>query len=878
MFTFQIPAASVLRAAVIAGFLGALGSPSVAAPATVTPFIKIDQFGYLNTMKKVAVVVSPQVGSNAIKSANSFKPGTEANQYQVRRWADDVVVASGTLQPWRNGATHAQSGDQGWSFDFSVLMSSGSYYVYDTQNKVGSGRFEIGPRVYDTVLRHVVRTFFYQRINQAKAVPYADPRWTDASSYEGAGQDRSARSRWAKNDASTARDLSGGWMDAGDTNKYTTFAESAVLQLLDAYRFNPGVFGDAFGIPESGNGVSDLLDEIKWELEFLKRMQNATGTDGLLLKVGVDHYGSVSPLSADTRPRYYLPECTSATLAGSAMFASAGVVYKATASQAAYGNDLIARAERAWARAKTTTANFTTFQTACDDGDIKSGNADVSAAGQMQSALLAAIYLYEATGKAQYQSFVESHYTGVKPISNGWWGPYNQTVQVALLRYADLSGASASAVSAIRVQKEAQKSVMSITDYNANTDLYRAYVPDAQYHWGHNEVRANTGNLNLDFASFTIDGTNAALYREVAHQHLHWLHGANPLGLVMLSHMGPYGVENSVNEIYHAWFDDGTVWDNASTSPNGPPPGYLTGGPNPDYSGSVPGITDQPPQKAYKDWNSAWPENSWELSEPAIYTQAAYIQLLARIMVSADTSSDTQAPSAPSHLSSSTDAANNTTLTWTAATDNIGVAGYDLYSGSALLASGLSGTRLALNSLSAFNCGTSYALVLKARDAAGNTSEPSNTLTVTTPACPTASTVLYADALGLGWQDWSWSSTRDFANAAQVKVGAKSVQVDFAGWGGLSLRHATGIATSANTTLNFWAYTPLATQLRVSVQTQDSGADAGMAAVDLPAKKWTYVAVTYAQMGNPGLIKRVNIQLGSATANTVYFDQIQLGQ
>ena len=110
---------------------------------------------------------------------------------------------------------------------------------------------------------------------------FSELDFTDTAAFEGKNQDRYATSRWAKGDAATARDLSGGWMDAGDTNKYTTFAQSAVLQLLDAYRLNPGVFSDNFGIPESGNGLPDVLDEVKWELEFLKRMQNATGTGGL---------------------------------------------------------------------------------------------------------------------------------------------------------------------------------------------------------------------------------------------------------------------------------------------------------------------------------------------------------------------------------------------------------------------------------------------------------------------------------------------------------------------------------------------------------------------------------------------------------------------
>lgn len=782
MPTFQMPAA-LGSSLTLAACWCALSGAALAAPVTLSPFIKLDQFGYLPGMRKVAVIADPQAGANA---SQRLPPGTGTAPYQVRRWADDVVVFSGPVQLWNGGATHAQSGDRGWSFDFSGLQASGSYYLYDPVQRVGSGRFEISEQVYAPVLRHAMRTYFYQRLGHAKVPPYADPRWTDASSYDGAGQDRFARSRWAKNDAATARDLHGGWMDAGDTNKYTTLAQSAVLQLLDAYRFHPQAFGDDFGIPESGNGVSDLLDEVRWELDFLQRMQDATGTHGLLLKVGTDNHNGTSPPSADTRARYYLPECTSATLAGSAMFAAAGVVYQSVPSQRAYGSALTARAEAAWARAQHTTADFSAFETACDDGDIKAGDADVDAAGQRQSALLAAIYLYEATGKSTYRDFVESQYTRIAPTSSTWWGPYNQPVQVALLRYARMGGVSDSVAQAIRAQKAGQNSVMSVQDDQAGTDLYRAHVPDAQYHWGHNAVRANVGNLNLDFPGFGIHSDNAAQYRAIAHQHLHWLHGANPLGIVMLSNMSSAGAEKSLQEIYHTWFDHGTVWDNAQTSPSGPPPGYISGGPHRSYTGTVAGINNQPLQKAYKDWNTGWSENSWELTEPAIYTQAAYVQLLAR-----------------------------STLPLAA------------------------------------------------------TQQP--------PPSAGPGLVLYDDALASDWEDWSWGAQPDFAHTATVKVGRYATRVDFKPWGGLSLRHASGMAATPATRLDFWAYAAQTTELRVSVQAQDGAASAAPGArVTLPAQQWTNVVLSGEQLGQPALFKRINIQLNHANGRTVYFDQIQI--
>jgi hypothetical protein len=78
-------------------------------------------------------------------------------------------------------------------------------------------------------------------------------------------------------------------------------------------------------------------------------------------------------------------------------------------------------------------------------------------------------------------------------------------------------------------------------------------------------------------------------------------------------------------------------WDNVFTSPKGPPPGYVPGGPNKSFSiTTISPPAGQPAQKSYKEWNTGWNgtanENSWEITEPAIYTQGAYISLLVRVI------------------------------------------------------------------------------------------------------------------------------------------------------------------------------------------------------------------------------------------------------
>jgi endoglucanase len=88
-----------------------------------------------------------------------------------------------------------------------------------------------------------------------------------------------------------------------------------------------------------------------------------------------------------------------------------------------------------------------------------------------------------------------------------------------------------------------------------------------------------------------------------------------------------------VDEIYHVWFSDGSDWDNALTSPFGPAPGYLPGGPNASYGGDAVPPGGQPPQKSYLDWNGvAWSDTyrdqSWEITEPGIYYQSAHVRLV----------------------------------------------------------------------------------------------------------------------------------------------------------------------------------------------------------------------------------------------------------
>lgn len=225
--------------------------PNIRADIKPGQYIKVDQFGYRPQDHKVAVITTPEVGFNA---QESFSPGTT---YEVWDANSHQQVYGGQIQPWLDGNIHYQSGDRAWWFDFSPVNKPGSYYIIDSENQQRSFEFEIRDDVYKQVLITAMRTFFYQRSGFPKQPPYADPRWTDGAAFLGPGQDTEARYIYDPDNPALARDMRGGWFDAGDTNKYVTFATPVIHQLLDAYSHNREIWTDDFNIPESGNNLPD---------------------------------------------------------------------------------------------------------------------------------------------------------------------------------------------------------------------------------------------------------------------------------------------------------------------------------------------------------------------------------------------------------------------------------------------------------------------------------------------------------------------------------------------------------------------------------------------------------------------------------------------
>ena len=577
--------------------------------APVSQHIKLDNFGYRPTADKIAVF--------------SADPGATV---KVRN-SNDVVVFSvpddgGSIT--FKGDDGAPSGDTVWWVEFSPFDTPGIYRLYSPALAAQSYDFEIGAEVYGDAMRTALRTFYLQRCNTAKPAPHAGV-WADETSCHVGDVATTAASGHSNHGV---LDLTGGWHDAGDYNKYVWGAVStAVLHLLRAYENNPGLFKDGdLNIPESGNGVPDILDEIAYELEWMLKMQLPDGS--VLSQIHVDGWASDSPPSADANVRYYHdPNLESgAVFAGSCALAAR--VFAGEGSTA-FADTLRSAALETW-----------TWLESQGDSDHK-----VWAAAE--------VFRMDPS-----QTGVRVYIDAYHP--NQWDGRFFNVLAYdtqAALTYVQTPGANT------QVKANMLASVGAQVDYIfASNDLYRNGMPDWSYHWGSNAMRAGYGVFLSMAARLGATGSaTTEACRAHALDFLHFFHGQNALSMVHLTNMSRFGGEHSSYQLYHAWFgasgsgfssafylgkpaainepdypyfkgvdNHGISDDKVSTL--GPAPGFVPGGPNAGYSGDA-----TPPAGAtylnryYRDWcdQTVWTAVTWEITENSISYQGPYVALAA---------------------------------------------------------------------------------------------------------------------------------------------------------------------------------------------------------------------------------------------------------
>ena len=605
-----------------------------------TNFIVVDQFGYLPESKKIAIIRDPQTGYDA---AETFKPG---RTYAVVEAATKKQVYKGKLVAWKEGKIDPSSGDKVWYFNFTSVKKEGTYYILDVERRVKSYDFVISSNVYKEVLKQAFKTFYYQRAGFPKDAKYAGEGWADGASHLGKRQDPYCRQWGLENDASTEKDVQGGWYDAGDFNKYTNWTSDYIIYMILAYEENPVAWTDDFNIPESGNKIPDILDEVKFGLDHMLRLQFSSGS--VISIVGI---GEASPPSSATQPSFWGSPSTSATLSAVAAFAYGAKVFKTI--DPSYSNKLIQAAKLSWEWVELN-PNMTFYNNSVEHKTqgLAAGQQEVDDLGRLERKMQAALRMYEATGEEKYIQFFEANYKKTKMMAWSLVFPFGEYGQDMLLCYTKLPKAKPEIVADIKkiyaVETDTINNLFSIKNFD---DPYFAFQKD--YVWGSNGTKAKQGNIYYNLVQYGVMPEIKDSARSIAENYIHYLHGSNPMNKCYLTNMSKYGAENSVNQIYHMWFRQGSKkWDEVGVSTYGPAPGFIAGGPNAEYSwdgccpegcGSkennamcfeldIKNLKNQPQQKSYMDFNHGWPLNSWAVSENSNGYQVQYLRLLSKFV------------------------------------------------------------------------------------------------------------------------------------------------------------------------------------------------------------------------------------------------------
>ena len=382
-------------------------------------------------------------------------------------------------------------------------------------------------------------------------------------------------------------DVTGGWYDAGDHGKYVVNGGISVWTLLNVYERNalqggasPFADGRA-AIPEAGNGVDDLLDEVRFELEFLLRMQAPEGaTARVPVRVFRNHAGLAftaidasgmahhkvadenwtplpMPPHLDPERRVLYPVSTAATLNLAAVAAQCARIWRAV--DEAFADRCLTAAERAWAGAQR---NPEVYFIADFSGSGTYGDGNV-----VDEFFWAAAELLATTGEAVYaQALRQSPHFATAPVGEASWPT---AAPLGALTLAKLPDALPNALTAPEITAFRQRLVALADSFAAERDRSGYHIPFAtdRYVWGSN---AEILNRAIVLAN-AYDLTQEARFRGAVIDAMDYLLGRNPLDQSFVSGYGERPMRNPHHRFWAPSFDTGLP---------GPPPGALSGGPN----------------------------------------------------------------------------------------------------------------------------------------------------------------------------------------------------------------------------------------------------------------------------------------------------------
>lgn len=528
--------------------------------------INTNQLGFMTNARKTCVVRTKGID-------NSFVVIDE----------NDTVVFSGML----TGPVKAQHADEEvMQGDFSDIKLPGTYKI-KVSNGETSHPFVIGDDVYDDILKDSLVMLTKQRCGVEVTADIAGSAAHPACHNTPAliyGTDK-------------YKEVNGGWHDAGDYGRYIVAGATTIADLLMAYEEHPDMWSaDDLGIPESGNGMPDILDEAKFELDWMLKMQDEE-SGGVYHKVTCRTFpGFVMP-EEETEELVLSPISIAATADFAAIMAKASTIYREHVPE--FANQAIEAAKKAYAYLEL------------HKGDPTFKNPEDIRTGEYRDAIIddevywAAVELYKVTKDIKYKEAFEASL--VKGISHGFgWddmGSYGNTAYLSLDREEQNP----------ELLDKLKEAIITKADEYLNNCKTDGYMVDlgSNYCWGSNLIVCSYAREMLLAAQLT----GRQEYKDAAYDQITYLLGQNATGYCFVT---GFGAVPPVNPHHRP-----------SAAAGSPVSGMVVGGPNGGLQDAYVKKTmvGVPPAKLYADHL-----DSYSTNEITIYWNSPFTYLLTAIM------------------------------------------------------------------------------------------------------------------------------------------------------------------------------------------------------------------------------------------------------
>lgn len=520
------------------------GGTTCTPPPPVDPDsdIRINQLGYYTDCNKTAIIAGTPSG----------------NTFYIKSADLGTTYYTGTLSA---ASTWSFSNESVRKADFSSFNTPGNYRI-DVPGVGASYTFKIGAKIHHTLGKAALKYYYYNRGSTSIPATHGG-----AWSRNGGHYDNSVQIHWSAASAGrpsgTVVNSAKGWYDAGDYNSYVVNSGITTYTLLSAYEHFKSYYDTIhLNIPESGNSMPDILDEIKWNLDWMLTMQDPGDGGVYHKKTSADFDGIVMP-DASTGTRYLVAKSTAATFDFAAVMAVAYRVYKA--HNLTFANQCLTASQNAYNWGLANPSVFYSNPSGINTGVYGDGNVS-------DEKEWAATELYIATLNNTY-------YSNSYKSTNGYYIPsWGDVRTLGLLSLIHHRKALTSTGFADTTSMKSKMIAISNT-YSNHWNTGSAYKVamggggNNDFIWGSNAVAANIGMVLL--ATYEFSGVTN--YYLAALSNMDYLLGRNATAYCFVGGFGSKQVKNPHHRI------------SAADGISDPVPGMLAGGPNTDFTSDCSG-------------------------------------------------------------------------------------------------------------------------------------------------------------------------------------------------------------------------------------------------------------------------------------------------